>query len=164
MILTVEFAQLQMPRGGVVAFPVVDLTVNGVDVAPIRCLIDTGARGVRLPGTTAEAFGVDLSHADPGPAHIIGGTQTRLYETYVDLACAGFQWQAPVSFCVPDFAGFGLAGLRGFFDKIHVGVDGYLALVELEPHDDRLERLGLDATGRPHKERTVPRDPRGGCP
>jgi hypothetical protein len=41
MILTVEFAQLQTPRGGPVSFPVVDLTVNGVDVAPISCLIDT---------------------------------------------------------------------------------------------------------------------------
>jgi hypothetical protein len=150
MILTVEFAQLQMPRGGTVAFPVVDLTVNGVDVAPIRCLIDTGASGVRLPGSTAEAFGVDLNQRDPGPPHIIGGTQTRLYETGVSLACAGFEWQAPVSFCVPDFAGFGLAGLRGFFDKIHVGIDGYLEVVELEPRDDRLGRLGLDATGRPN--------------
>jgi hypothetical protein len=32
-----------------------------------------------------------------------------------------------------DFAGFGLAGLRGFFDKIYVGLDGYLQVVELEP-------------------------------
>ena len=149
MILTVEFAQLQMARGGRVSFPVVDLTVNGVDVAPIRCLIDTGAGGVRLPGSTADAFGVDLETADPGSPHTIGGTQTRPYEVDVSLACAGFEWRTPVSFCVPDFAGFGLAGLRGFFDKIHVGVDGYLEVVELEPHDDRLERLGLDAAGRP---------------
>src|SRR5215469_589461 len=140
MILTVEFAQLQMPRGGPVSFPVVDLTVNGVDVAPIRCLIDTGASGIRLPGSTAEAFGLDLADTTPGPPHVIGGTQIRPYELDVSLACAGFEWRAAVSFCVPDFAGFGLAGLRGFFDEIHVGVDGYLEVVELEPHDDSLER------------------------
>ena len=69
----------------------------------------------------------------------------------VSLACAGFEWQATVSFCTPDFAGFGLAGLRGFFDKIYVGIDGYVQLVELEPHDDRLGRLNLDSTGRPYR-------------
>jgi hypothetical protein len=148
MILTVEFAQLPMLRGGTVACPVVDLTVNGVDEAPLRCMIDTGAGGVRLPGSTAEALGVDLSDVDPGPPHIIGGTETHLYDAEVSLACAGFEWQATVSFCTPDFAGFGLAGLRGFFDKIYVGLDGDLQVVELEPHDDRLRRLGLDSTGR----------------
>ena len=85
----------------------------------------------------------------PGPLHVIGGTETRLYEADVDLACAGYEWHAPVSFCTPDFAGFGLAGLHGFFDKIYVGVNGYLEVVELEPHEDRFGRLGLDAYGRP---------------
>ncbi len=151
MILTVEFAQLPMPRGGAVACPVVDLTVNGVDEAPLRCLIDTGAGGVRLPGSTAAPLGVDLADISPGPPHIIGGTETRMYDADVSLACAGFEWQATVSFCTPDFAGFGLAGLRGFFDKIYVGLDGYLQMVELEPHDDRLRRLGLDSAGRPHR-------------
>ncbi len=151
MILTVEFAQLPMPRGGAVACPVVDLTVNGVDEAPLRCMIDTGAGGIRLPGSSAEALGVDLSDVKPGPPHIIGGTETHLYDADVSLACAGFEWQATVSFCAPDFAGFGLAGLRGFFDKIYVGLDGYLQVVELEPHDDRLRRLGLDSAGRPYR-------------
>ena len=151
MILTVEFAQLPMPRGRTVACPVVDLTVNGVDEAPLRCMIDTGAGGVRLPGSAADALGVDLSDVEPGPPHIIGGTETHLYDADVSLACAGFEWQATVSFCMPDFAGFGLAGLRGFFDKIYVGLDGYLQVVELEPHDDRLRRLGLDSTGRRYR-------------
>ena len=151
MILTVEFAQLPMPRGGFVACPVVDLTVNGVDEAPLRCMIDTGAGRVRLPGSSAQALGVDISDVEPGPPHIIGRTETHLYDADVSLACAGFEWQATVSFCKPDFAGFGLAGLRGFFDKIHVGVDGYLQLVALEPHDDRLRRLRLDSAGRPYR-------------
>lgn len=149
MILTVEFAQLPMPSGGALACPVVDLTINGVEEAPLRCLINTGAAGVRLPGSTAAALGVDLADVLPKPPHVIGGIQTRLYDADVELACAGFEWQTIVSFCLPDFAGFGLAGIRGFFDKIHVGVDGYLQVVELEPHDDRLDRLGLDSTGRP---------------
>jgi hypothetical protein len=152
VILSVEFAHLPMPRGGGLACPVVDLTINGVVEAPLRCLIDTGAAGVRLPGSTAEVLGVDLSGAIPGPPHLIGGTETLLHEADVELACAGYEWQATVSFCVPDFAGFGLAGIRGFFDKIYVGVDGYLQVVQLEPHDDRLERLGLDSAGRPLRQ------------
>jgi hypothetical protein len=122
MILTVEFAKLPMSRSGVVACPVVDLTVNGDDEAPLRCMIDTRAGGVRLPGSSAEALGVDLSDVEPGPRHIIGGTETFLYNADVTLACADFEWQAIVSFCTPDLAGFGLAGLRGFFDKIYVAL------------------------------------------
>ena len=79
--------------------------------------VDTGAGGVRLPGSSAEALGVDLSDVEPGPPHIIGGTETYLYDADVSLACAGFEWQATVSFCTPDFAGFGLAGLRGFLTR-----------------------------------------------
>jgi hypothetical protein len=151
VILTVEFARLPMPRGGALACPVVDLTINGVDEAPLRCLIDTGAAGVRLPGSTAAALGVDLADTAHGPPHLIGGTKTLLHEAEVQLSCAGHEWQTTVSFCVPDFAGFGLAGIRGFFDKIYVGVDGYLQVVEFEPHEDRLERLGLDSSGRPRR-------------
>jgi hypothetical protein len=84
--------------------------------------VDTGAGGVRLPGSSAEALGVDLNDVEPGRPHIIGGTETYLYDAGMSLACAGFEWQATVSFCTPDFAGFGLAGLRGFFDKIYVGL------------------------------------------
>ena len=143
MILTVEFAHLPMPRGGALACPVVDLTINGIEEAPLRCLIDSGAAGVRLPGSIAAALGVDLADLVPRPPHVIGGTETRLYDADVHIACAGYEWQTTVSFCTPDFAGFGLAGIRGFFDKIYVGIDGYPQMVDLEPHDDRIERLGL---------------------
>jgi len=36
MIRTVEFAQLPMPRGGALACPVVDLTINGVEETSLR--------------------------------------------------------------------------------------------------------------------------------
>lgn len=152
MILSLGFAQLPMPHGRALACPVVDLMVNGVEEAPLRCLIDTGAASVRLPGSTAATLGVDLGDVTPSPPHVIGGTRTLLYDVDLPLSCAGYDWHATVSFCVPDFAGFGLAGIRGFFDKIYVGVDGYLQVVELEPHEDRLERLGLDSTGTPRKD------------
>jgi hypothetical protein len=44
---------------------------------------------------------------------------------------------------------FGVAGLKGFFDRIHVSIDGYFEVVDLEPHDDRLQRLGLNSDGTP---------------
>ena len=149
MILTVRFARLPMPHGGAIARPVADITINGVDEAPLRCLIDTGALGIRLPASVAQDLGVDLAGVEPGPPHVIGNTQVLQYDVEVSLACAGYEWQTIVSFCSPDFAGFGLAGLKGFFDKIHVSIDGYLEMVDLEPHDDRLERLGLGSDGSP---------------
>jgi len=149
VILRIGFAHLPLPRGDAIARPVVDLTINNVDEAPLRCLIDTRAAGIRLPASTAAALGVDLAHVQPGPPHVIGGTRIRPYDVVASVACAGYEWRATVSFCEPDFAGFGVAGLGVFFDKIHVGIDGYLEVVDLEPHDDRLERLGLGSEGNP---------------
>jgi hypothetical protein len=150
VILTVEFVRLPLPRGEAMARPVADIAINGVDEAPLRCLIDSGAVGVRLPASIATALGVDLTDVEPGPPHVIGGTRVLPYDVDVSLACAGYEWQTTVSFCSPDFAGFGVAGLRGFFDKIHVSIDGYMQVVDLEPHDDRLERLGLSSDGSPY--------------
>jgi hypothetical protein len=149
VILTVQFAELPVPRGDAIARPVADITINRIDEAPLRCLIDSGALGVRLPASIAKALGVDLTGVEPGPSYIIGGTQVLPYDVDVSLACAGYEWQTTVSFCSPDFAGFGIAGLRGFFDRIHVGIDGYLEVVDLEPHDDRLQRLDLSSDGSP---------------
>jgi hypothetical protein len=149
VILRARFAELPVPRGDAIARPVADVTINGVDEAPLRCLIDSGALGVRLPASIAAPLGVDLTGVEPGPPHVIGGIQVLPYDVDVSLACAGCEWQTTVSFCSPDFAGFGIAGLRGFFDRIHVSIDGYLEFVDLEPHDDRLQRLGLGGDGNP---------------
>ena len=149
MILRVQWAELPVPRGDALARPVADITINGVDEAPLRCLIDSGALTVRLPGSIATPLGVDLTGVEPGPPAVIGGTRVLPYDVDVSLACAGYEWQTTVSFCSPDFAGFGIAGLRGFFDRIHVSIDGYLQVVDLAPHEDRLERLGLGSDGTP---------------
>jgi hypothetical protein len=149
VILRVQFAELPVPRGDAIARPVADVTINGVDEAPLRCLIDSGALGVRLPASIAAPLGVDLASVEPGAPHVIGGIRVLPYDVDVSLSCAGYEWQETVSFCSPDFAGFGIAGLRGFFDRIHVSIDGYLEMVDLEPHDDRLQRLGLGSDGNP---------------
>jgi hypothetical protein len=149
VILRVQFAELPVPRGDAIARPVADITINGVDEAPLRCLIDSGALSVRLPASIATPLGVDLTGVEPGPPFVIGGTRVLPYDVDVSLACAGYEWQTTVSFCSPDFAGFGVAGLKGFFDRIHVSIDGYLEVVDLEPHDDRLQRLALGSDGTP---------------
>jgi hypothetical protein len=149
MIVTVQFVELPVPVGEAIARPVADIAINGVNEAPLRCLIDSGALRVRLPGSIASALGVDLSDAEPGPPLVIGGTRVIPYDVEVSLACAGYEWRTIVSFCSPDFAGFGVAGLSGFFDKIHVCIDGYLNVVGLESHDDRLQRLELGGDGTP---------------
>ena len=79
----------------------------------------------------------------------LGGVRTHAYDVEVQLACAGYSWSETVSFCDPHYAGFGLAGLQGFLDRIHVCVDGYLGEVELEPHEDRVHRLGENGGGGP---------------
>lgn len=129
------------------ARPAVDLVVNEVEEAPVRCLLDTGAGQVRLPASIAADLGVDLSGAEPGAMLLLGGVRTRAYDVEVALACAGYSWLATVSFCDPDYAGFGLAGLVGFFDRLHVCVDGYLGEIQLEPHEDRLHRHLLNGGG-----------------
>lgn len=65
------------------------------------------------------------------------------------------------------FAGLGLAGLRGFFDRIHCCVDGYLGQVELESHDDRLHAFVRAAANLPadtpsafHRVARIPARPR----
>lgn len=147
MILTLGFMDLPRPVGAALARPVVDLVINGVEAAPVRCLLDTGAANSRLPASIAPQVGVELAAVEASPPIVVGGVRTVPHEVQVSLSCAGHAWTATVSFCDPDFAGFGLAGLRGFFDHIHCCVDGYLGSVELEPHEDRLHRMRLSSGG-----------------
>src|SRR5580692_7641220 len=61
---TVRFSFREIPDAGrttVRARPIVDLVVEGLDIAPHACLLDTGATAIRLGAHVAELSGIDTT-------------------------------------------------------------------------------------------------------
>ena len=132
------FRELPAAGGGVLTpRPVVDIALEGLDAAPVGCLLDTGALRTRMSAELAPLAGIEL----PGALtehFFIGGLKTagalaRVHLTVNDGADE-FSWDAPVWFCDPWPHPFGLAGLEGFLHHFIVTIranDGYL---DIEPH------------------------------
>lgn len=116
--------------------PIVDVVVEGLNIAPQACLLDSGATAVRFGLHVAELCGVDLSGA-PEKRLAVGGTLVAARMAEVSLRVAdeddAYQWLAPVWFCEPWVPGFGLLGLTGFFDHFDVTIASYEERIELEP-------------------------------
>jgi hypothetical protein len=49
-----------------------DVTVEGLEIAPQKCLVDSGALGVRLGAYVAELGGIDLTGV-PEERIVVGG-------------------------------------------------------------------------------------------
>lgn len=118
------------------ARPIVDVVVEGVDMAPQACLLDSGATAVRFGMHVAEMCGVSLS-GSPQQRIAVGGAlvEARMAEVSLLVSDGGnaHSWEAPVWFCDPWVPAFGLLGLTGFFDHFKVTFDSYEERVELEP-------------------------------
>ncbi len=118
------------------ARPIVDVVVDGLDLAPQACLLDSGATAVRLGAHVAELCGVDLSNA-PKTRIAVGGALVTGRMAEVSLGVAdrddSFTWTAPVWFCQPWTPAFGLLGLTGFFDQFEVTINSYEERFELTP-------------------------------
>lgn len=122
--MSVPFADIVVGPTGSASRPVVDPVIEGLEEAPQRCLVDTGAQGIRLSAELAEALGIEL---EGEPNRIaLGGALIDGWEVAVRLALTvngeRVEWEAPVSFCAPWNRAFGLAGLRGFLDCFDVTV------------------------------------------
>lgn len=109
--------------------PIVDLALEGLEAAPVACLLDTGALRTRMNAELAELAGIDLE-ADPvSEALAVGGVRTtgRLARVTLTLADGAEEhaWDAPVWFCDPWPFGFGLAGLEGFLHHFRVTISAY---------------------------------------
>jgi hypothetical protein len=116
--------------------PIVDVVVEGLDIAPQACLLDSGATAVRFGMHVADMCGVDLSGA-PEKRLAVGGVFVDARMAEVSLCVAdqrdAHEWLAPVWFCEPWAPGFGLLGLTGFFDQFEVIIAAYEERIDLEP-------------------------------
>jgi hypothetical protein len=130
-----------LPRVAGRARPIVDVVVEGLELAPQACLLDTGASDVRMGEHVAELAGVELASRDShGDSHeiVVGGLRTSGRAAHVELALRqGWEthvWSSTVYFCDPWPWAFGLLGLAGL-DPFLTMIDSYEEWVELQPLD-----------------------------
>jgi hypothetical protein len=135
----VRFSFRELPDPGTHktrARPIVDVVVEGLDIAPQACLLDSGATAVRFGAHVAELCGVDLTDA-PKTQLAVGGAIVSALMAEVSLQVeddsASYTWTAPVWFCEPWAPSFGLLGLTGFFDQFEVAIAANEEWFELTP-------------------------------
>lgn len=116
--------------------PVLDVVVEGLELAPQACLLDSGATAIRMGAHVAEITGLDLSQA-PEATLAVGGMHVTARMRHVALevgdGTTAHRWEAPVWFCDNWTASFGLLGLTGFFDVFEVVIAAYRERFELHP-------------------------------
>lgn len=114
--------------------PILDITVEGLDLAPQACLLDTGATAIRMGAHVAHLTGLDLRDA-PETTLAAGGTRMRARMHRVTLTIGSpaerYAWEAPVWFCDDWVPAFGLLGLTGCFDRFDVTISAYEEWFEL---------------------------------
>jgi hypothetical protein len=131
------FRALPSATGGALApRPVVDIALEGLEVAPVECLLDTGALRTKMSAELAALAGIELPD-DLTEKFYIGGVKTEGVLARVTLTVADatdeFSWDAPVWFCDPWPQPFGLAGLEGFLHHFLVTINAYEGYLEIEP-------------------------------
>jgi hypothetical protein len=132
-----QFRQIPDPVGrGVRPRPIVDVVVDGLELAPQACLLDSGASAVRMGAYVAELAGLDLADA-PRTTIAVGGALVvgRMVEVALEVSDrrSSYRWSAPVWFCEPWRPAFGLLGLTGFFDHFEVTLAAYEEWLTLKP-------------------------------
>jgi hypothetical protein len=115
--------------------PIVDLVVEGLELAPQACLLDSGASEIRMGRHVAEIAGIDLS-GSMSTDLVIGGLLTAGSGLAVQLefreGTRRHVWSPTVYFCEPWPWAFGLLGLAGL-DPFRVLLDTYEEWFELHP-------------------------------
>lgn len=113
----------------------VDVVIEGFDVAPQACLIDTGASEIRMGKHVAELAGLDLEAAAVDEV-VVGGLRTTACGVMVTLELkqgrTNYAWSPTVYFCDPWPWAFGLLGLSGL-DPFLLTVNSYDEWSELRP-------------------------------
>lgn len=115
-------------RPGEALRPLLDVFLHEDLVAPYRCLVDSGAGGIRMAAGLARGLGIELPAEPTGADVIAGAVRSQTYEIDVPLTTeidvAMVTWMAPVTFCDPWPHPFGLLGQRGFLDAFDVLFEG----------------------------------------
>lgn len=118
------------------ARPILDVVVEGLDLAPQACLIDSGATAVRFGTHVADLCGVDLVDS-PRERIAVGGTVVTGSMAEVSMRLddgqEAHEWSAQVWFCDPWMPAFGLLGLNGFFDHFVITIAAYEERIDLRP-------------------------------
>jgi hypothetical protein len=116
--------------------PVVDMALEGLEAAPMGCLLDSGALRTRMSAELAPLAGIELTRALTERFYLGGvetiGSMARVNLTVSDGADE-FTWDAPVWFCDPWPHAFGPAGLEGFLQLFVVTIRAYEYL-DVEPN------------------------------
>ena len=131
------FRELPDPTSDLVRpLPIIDVVVDGLEIAPQACLLDSGATAVRFGMHVAELCGIDLEDALEAQL-AVGGALVSAYMAEVNLMVADanseHSWTAPVWFYEPWTPAFGLLGLTGFFDQFQVTITSCEEWLELTP-------------------------------
>jgi hypothetical protein len=132
-----EFRAFPSASGGLLTpRPIVDVALEGLEAAPIACLLDTGALRTRISREFAELAGIDLDDTISETVPV-GGVRTVCSYAHVTLTISDgadqHGWDAPVWFCHPWPYDFGLAGLEGFLHHFRVTISAYEEYVEVVP-------------------------------
>lgn len=136
--MRIPFRVLPAATGGFLTpRPVVDIALEGLEAAPMGCLLDSGALRTRMSAELAPLAGIDLTDSLTERFYV-GGVETvgalaRVSLTVTD-AVDEFSWDAPVWFCDPWPHPFGLAGLEGFLHHFIVTISAYDEYLDIEPH------------------------------
>jgi hypothetical protein len=134
-----EFRSFPAASGGLLTpRPIVDVTLEGLDAAPIACLLDTGALRTRMSREFAELGGIDLTDALAETVPVGGARTTCVYSPVTLTLTDGrdeHTWEAPVWFCDPWPYGFGLLGLEGFLHHFRVTISAYEEYVDIVPEN-----------------------------
>ncbi len=117
---------------GAVARPVLDIVVEGMDEAPIRCLVDSGSVNTLLPTWVADLAGVTLDTAERR-ALGVGGSVVNAAFVDVQLTLGNHSWEATVGFCENWPYGWGLLGQDAFFRYFVVTMRAADWELEVEP-------------------------------
>ena len=117
------------------ARPVVDVVVEGLELAPQALLVDTGATEIRMGEYVAALAGLELD--DSAKAEVtVAGLRTTGWAVAVRLELRqgrqSHAWSPTVYFHDPWPWAFGLLGLAGL-DPFIVTIDSYEEWSELQP-------------------------------
>lgn len=125
--------------GEITPRPIVDIALEGLEAAPLACMLDSGALRTRMSAEFASLAGIELGGAITEPL-VIAGVHTTGAMTRVNLTIRedtdSYTWDAPVWFCDPWPFDFGLAGLEGFFQHFQVTISAYQEYLEIAAERD----------------------------
>ena len=114
------------------ARPLVALVIDGIDEAPITCLVDTGSLRTRLPYWMADVIGVDLAGA-PFERIVLGGVIVECRQAHVSVAVGPYEVPTSVWFCDGWDAPFGLIGQEDVLRAFRLELSSAEGWLELRP-------------------------------